>query len=169
MSENNYAPGKGMHPEDLNALTEYCHRETNYINDKVDSAFKSAQDDAYARGYRRGREDLIEIRKQRDELLAVLIEARAAIASATLCVVFDRQPTDDEIRKLIDISKPGSDIGKINAAIASAKSFCVQQSAKSERQAELTLTDETQTSAPAIVFYPAGSLGEAVESEGGES
>ena len=72
MSENNYEPGKGMHHEDLNALTEYWHSETNYINDNVDSSFKSAQNDAYARGYRRGRDDLIMVRKQRDELLAAL-------------------------------------------------------------------------------------------------
>lgn len=66
MSEQKHTPGTGLHPEDMNALTEYWHRETNYINDRVDSAFKSAQDDAYARGYRRGREDLIAIRAQRD-------------------------------------------------------------------------------------------------------
>lgn len=66
MSEKKHTPGTGVHPEDMNALTEYWHWETNYINDKVDSAFKSAQDDAYARGYRRGREDLIAIRAQRD-------------------------------------------------------------------------------------------------------
>ncbi len=74
MSEQKHTPGTGIHPEDLNALTEYWHRETNYINDKVDTSFKSAQDDAYARGYRRGREDMIIIRKQRDELLAALEE-----------------------------------------------------------------------------------------------
>lgn len=39
---------------------------------------------------------------------------------------------------------------------------CVQQSAKNETQAGLMLTDETQTAVPAIVFYPAGSLGEEV-------
>lgn len=72
MSNQQHTPGRGIHPEDLSALTEYWHRETNYINEKVDEAFKSAQDSAYARGYRRGREDLIEIRNQRDELLAAL-------------------------------------------------------------------------------------------------
>ena len=66
MSEQKHTPGTGVHPEDMNALTDYWHQETNYINDKVDSAFKSAQDDAYALGYRRGREDLIAIRAQRD-------------------------------------------------------------------------------------------------------
>lgn len=55
-----------MNQQDLNAMTEFWHRETNHLNDSIDSAFKSAQDDAYARGYRRGREDLIDIRKQRD-------------------------------------------------------------------------------------------------------
>jgi len=58
-----------MNQQDLNALTEFWHRETNHLNDSIDSALKSAQDDAYARGYRRGREDLIDIRKQRDELV----------------------------------------------------------------------------------------------------
>lgn len=48
-------------------------------------------------------------------------------------------------------------------AIASAKGACVQQSTESETQAGLTRTDDTQTAAPAIVFYPAGSLGEAIE------
>ncbi len=68
-----------MNQQDLNAMTEFWHRETNHLNDSIDSAFKSAQDDAYARGYRRGREDLIDIRKQRDELLAALTKAREDI------------------------------------------------------------------------------------------
>lgn len=72
-----------MNQEDMNALTEYWRRETGYINDKVDEAFKSAQDDAYARGYRRGREDLIAIRKQRDELLSAL-EGMVEIARLTI-------------------------------------------------------------------------------------
>ena len=78
-----YTPGKGIHQEDLNALTGYWHRETNHINDIVESSFKSAQDDAYARGYRRGRDDLIIIRKQRDELLAAL-ESMVSVARLTI-------------------------------------------------------------------------------------
>lgn len=39
---------------------------------------------------------------------------------------------------------------------------CVQQSAENETQAILTRTDETQSAIQAIVFYPAGSLGEEV-------
>lgn len=49
---------------------------------------------------------------------------------------------------------------------ATKKCACVQQSVESETQASLTRDDETQTSIPAIVFYPAGSLGEAVEESG---
>lgn len=48
--------------------------------------------------------------------------------------------------------------------IASVKGSCVQDSAKSETQADLSLTEEAQTAIPAIVFYPAGSLGEEVHS-----
>lgn len=44
----------------------------------------------------------------------------------------------------------------VDKAIASAKSY-----GQPEKQAK------TETSVPAIVFYPAGSLGEAIESEGG--
>lgn len=73
-----------MNQQDLNDLTEYWHRETNYLNVKIDEAMKSAQDDAYARGYRRGREDLIEIRKQRDELLAALVELNSVSARGFL-------------------------------------------------------------------------------------
>ena len=68
-----------MNAEDLNKLTEFWLRETNSINGTIDQTIKSAQDHAYALGYRTGREDLIEIRKQRDELLAALKRAEAAM------------------------------------------------------------------------------------------
>lgn len=38
----------------MDELTEYWQRETNYLNEKVDDAFKSAQDHAYALGLSRG-------------------------------------------------------------------------------------------------------------------
>jgi hypothetical protein len=92
--------GAGMNQQDSNDLTTFWHRGTNRINDIIDDAFKSAQDDAYARGYRRGREDLIEIRKQRDELLDLLDEA----TSYTSCPAWSPSLTEE-----------------INKAIASAK------------------------------------------------
>lgn len=46
-----------MNQQDLDELTEYWHRETNYVNGKVDDALKSAQDHAYALGLARGREE----------------------------------------------------------------------------------------------------------------
>ena len=46
-----------MNQQDLNALTEYWHRETNYVNEKVDDSFKQAQDHAYSLGLARGREE----------------------------------------------------------------------------------------------------------------
>lgn len=46
-----------MNKEDINALTAYWHRETNYVNGKVEEAFKTAQDHAYALGVARGKED----------------------------------------------------------------------------------------------------------------
>lgn len=46
-----------MNQQDLNAMAEYWHRETRYINDKVDDAFKDAQDHAYQLGWKRGREE----------------------------------------------------------------------------------------------------------------
>lgn len=46
-----------MHQGDLNAMTEYWHRKTLYVNDKVDDSFKQAQDHAYALGLARGRDE----------------------------------------------------------------------------------------------------------------
>ena len=106
---NQHTPGTGIHPEDLNALTEYWLRETNYINGKVDEAFKSAQDDAYARGYRRGREDLIEIRKQRDELLK-------ALKGVLFTIEANDTATAAQIRKLY-----ADEIAAANDAIANVK------------------------------------------------
>jgi len=104
MSEQ-YTIGKGMHQEDLNALTRYWHRETNHINDIVDSSFKSAQDDAYARGYRRGRDDLIIIRKQRDQLLAAL----EAVNESAVCFAKNEYSINADA------------ISKVEDAIASVK------------------------------------------------
>lgn len=46
-----------MNKADTNELTEYWHRETRYVNDKVDDAFKEAQDHAYSLGLKRGKEE----------------------------------------------------------------------------------------------------------------
>lgn len=81
MSETDRQPGKGMHPEDLTAMTEFWMRETNNLNSLIDANFKSAQDHAYATGFRRGVGDLIEIRKQRDELLEALRICEGNISS----------------------------------------------------------------------------------------
>lgn len=49
-----------MNKADTNELTEYWHRETRYVNDKVDDAFKDAQDHAYALGLKRGKEEMLD-------------------------------------------------------------------------------------------------------------
>ncbi len=46
-----------MNRNDLHTLTEKWHAETNYINDRLDEAFRLAQDDAYALGVKRGKEE----------------------------------------------------------------------------------------------------------------
>lgn len=48
-----------MNKADENALTEYWHRETRYVNDKVDEAFKDAQDHAYALGLERAHHEFM--------------------------------------------------------------------------------------------------------------
>lgn len=53
-----------MNKADENALTEYWHRETRYVNDKVDEAFKDAQDHAYALGLKRGKEEMLDYAKR---------------------------------------------------------------------------------------------------------
>lgn len=45
-----------MNKADTNALTEYWHRETRHVNDKIDAALKDAQDHAYSLGLERGKE-----------------------------------------------------------------------------------------------------------------
>lgn len=50
-----------MNQEDTNKLTEYWHQETGYLNDKVDNAFKSAQDHAYALGLKRGKAEVADL------------------------------------------------------------------------------------------------------------
>ena len=49
---------------DHDELAVYWHRETNYLNEKVDDAFKDAQDHAYALGLARGREQLCEFSRR---------------------------------------------------------------------------------------------------------
>jgi len=53
-----------MNNADTNELTEYWHRETRYVNDKVDDAFKDAQDHAYALGLKRGMEEVADLTKR---------------------------------------------------------------------------------------------------------
>ncbi len=53
-----------MNKADTNELTEYWHRETRYVNDKVDEAFKDAQDHAYALGLKRGKEEVTDLAKR---------------------------------------------------------------------------------------------------------
>ena len=43
-----------MNQQDLNALTEAWHSDTNWLNEKIDDYFKAAQDHAYALGLARG-------------------------------------------------------------------------------------------------------------------
>ncbi len=43
-----------MNKQDENTLTEQWHSDTNYLNEKIDDFFKSAQDQAYALGLKRG-------------------------------------------------------------------------------------------------------------------
>ncbi len=43
-----------MNQQDLNALTEAWQSDTNWLNEKIDEHFKSAQDHAYALGLKRG-------------------------------------------------------------------------------------------------------------------
>lgn len=81
------------------------------------------------------------IEKQRDELLADV----------------------ERCYKML-LSEPDTQVALFKAenilreAIASVKSACVSRPDESETQSGLPITDETQV--PAIVFYPAGSLGE---------
>jgi hypothetical protein len=53
-----------MNKADTNELTEYWNRETRYVNDKVDEAFKDAQDHAYALGLKRGKEEVTDLAKR---------------------------------------------------------------------------------------------------------
>lgn len=61
-----------MEQADKNELTEYLHRQTRYVNEKVDDAFKDAQDHAYALGLKRGRGEAA------TELAKRLVDARDA-------------------------------------------------------------------------------------------
>lgn len=60
-----------MNKMDSNELADYWHRETRYVNDKVDEALKGAQDHAYALGIKRGQEEVMDLAKR-------LVEARDA-------------------------------------------------------------------------------------------
>lgn len=53
-----------MNKADTNELTEYWLRETRRVNDKVDEAFKEAQDHAYALGLKRGKEEVTDLAKR---------------------------------------------------------------------------------------------------------
>jgi len=53
-----------MNKADTNELADYWHRETRYVNDKVDDAFKNAQDHAYALGLKRGKEEVTDLAKR---------------------------------------------------------------------------------------------------------
>ena len=46
-----------MNQQDMKALTERWHSQTNSLNDSVDAAFKDAQNHAYELGRARGRLD----------------------------------------------------------------------------------------------------------------
>ena len=48
-----------MNQQDLNELTENWHSDTNWLNEKIDDAFKRAQDHAYALGLKRGLKEQI--------------------------------------------------------------------------------------------------------------
>lgn len=43
--------------QDVESLTDYWRRETIHLNDRVDAAFKEAQDHAYALGLARGKSE----------------------------------------------------------------------------------------------------------------
>lgn len=93
--------------------------------------------------------------RQRDELLTALNDVATRIKD---------HPAYEELTEDEEMSI-GGDTAELSylARICDSAMSCVEQSAESETQASLTRADETQTSIPAIVFYPAGSLGEAVE------
>jgi len=107
-----------------------------------------------------GRDHMVNhVTKQREDLLAAL---EKQVADVKHC----QQVMLNEVGiGFLDVVT----LANSESAIASVKGACLSQNAESETQASLTITEETQTTAPAIVFYPAGSLGEAVESEWGEA
>lgn len=53
-----------MNRSDENALCDYWHRETKYVNDKVDEALKEAQNHAYDLGLNRGKEEMTDLAKR---------------------------------------------------------------------------------------------------------
>lgn len=91
--------------------------------------------------------------KQRDELLAALDGLLKAHR-----ITFSRRPpeTVEQAEKQLDAIRNA--VAAAESAIASVKGNHTEQP-----------LEMVGTSAPAIVFYPAGSLGEYVESEGGEA
>lgn len=48
-----------MDIEDINTLTEKWHFETNCLNEKIDDAFRKAQDYAYELGLKRGKQEVV--------------------------------------------------------------------------------------------------------------
>ncbi len=104
------------------------------------------------------RAEIIGLVRQRDELLTALNDVATRIKD---------HPAYEELTEDEEMSI-GGDTAELSylARICDSAMSCVEQSAESETQASLTRADETQTSIPAIVFYPAGSLGEECEEEG---
>lgn len=67
-----------MNQQDLNALTDAWQSDTNWLNEKIDKHFKSAQDHAYALGLKRG----MNIVDLSDEELLTLAEPFGAFQHA---------------------------------------------------------------------------------------
>lgn len=106
--------------------------------------------------------DIANLTNQRDELLSLLVEFSDAL------------PSDDYMAA--QGQTPGPLLQRIRLAIASAKGEAPTTCTKCNtpdlcreygRACDPYPGQDAETSVPAIVFYPAGSLGEQVESEGG--
>lgn len=93
--------------------------------------------------------------KQRDDLFAKLdnLEGRATLAEV------QRDELLTICRNVVERGIGASDVKAMKAAIASVNADKFRGATKKA----------AETSAPAIVFYPSGSLGEPIESEGGEA
>ncbi len=107
---------------------------------------------------------LLSLEKQRDDLLKALQSISNITGDAGFNIGGPLEfcpgelPADEATRLLSLAGEYFNDISKeASRAIASVKGDHIEH--------QLNMV----TSAPAIVFYPAGSLGESVESEGGEA